>query len=147
VNVTITGNTFQGGGRGCWINQPVNFIMTGNLFVNNTTKNEPDMRLGRRAYQTGQPGQFPELYFTIYEPDASYGPVIVRDNIFAPGLSCPQAAVTFAPNGKDIQFSGNTFQGKPFTVVIDPSCKNVLAEHNSGAATVREPVDFNHGRR
>ncbi|MDP1586426.1 MAG: right-handed parallel beta-helix repeat-containing protein, partial [Prosthecobacter sp.] len=80
TDVTMTGNTFRNGGRGAWINQPVNFIMTGNVFVNNTTKNELDMRRGRIAYRTAKPGAFPELYFTIYEPDATYGPVIVRDN-------------------------------------------------------------------
>ncbi|MCB1276772.1 right-handed parallel beta-helix repeat-containing protein, partial [Prosthecobacter sp.] len=74
TDVTMTGNTFRNGGRGAWINQPVNFVMTGNVFVNNTTKNEPDMRRGRIAYRTAKPSTFPELYFTIYEPDATYGP-------------------------------------------------------------------------
>lgn len=147
TDVTMTGNTFRNGGRGAWINQPVNFVMTGNVFINNTTKNESDMRRGRIAYQTGQPVQFPELYFTLYEPQAAYGPVIVRDNIFIVGSSAPAEAVTFAPNGHDIQFSGNTFQTKPVTVVVDPTCKNALIENNQDATTVRKPVDFNHGRR
>lgn len=147
TDVTMTGNTFRNGGRGAWINQPVNFIMTGNVFVNNTTKNEPDMRRGRIAYRTAKPGQFPELYFTIYDPAASYGPVIVRDNIFVLGDSAPDEAVTFAPNGHDLQFSGNTFQNKAATIVVDPTCKNALIENNVGATTVSKPVDFNHGRR
>ncbi len=147
TDVTMTGNTFRNGGRGAWINQPVNFIMTGNVFVNNTTKNEPDMRRGRIAFQTAKPGQFPELYFTLYEPGASYGPVIVRDNIFVLGDSAPTEAVTFAPNGHDLQFSGNTFQHQPAIIVVDPSCKNALIENNPGASTVTQPVDFNHGRR
>jgi parallel beta helix pectate lyase-like protein len=147
TDVTMTGNIFRNGGRGAWINQPVNFIMTGNVFVNNTTKNEPDMRRGRIAYRTAKPGQFPELYFTIYDPAATYGPVIVRDNIFILGDSAPDEAVTFAPNGHDLQFTGNTFQNKPATIVVDPSCKNALIENNQGAKTVSMPVDFNHGRR
>ena len=147
TDVTMTGNTFRNGGRGVWINQPVNFIMTGNVFVNNTTKNEPDMRRGRIAYQTGEPGRFPELYFTIYEPGASYGPVIVRDNVFVVGESAPEEAVTFAPNGRDLQFTGNMFQNKAVTIRVDPSCVNAVIENNSGANTVVKAVDFNHGRR
>ena len=129
------------------INQPVNFVMTGNVFINNTTKNDPDMRRGRIAWQTGQPGRFPELYFTLYEPDASYGPVIVRDNIFQLGDSAPEEAVTFAPNGHDIQFTGNAFQNKPAVIVVDPTCVRTAADGNPGAMTEVKPVDFNHGRR
>ncbi len=147
TDVTMTGNTFRNGGRGAWINQPVNFIMTGNVFVNNTTKNEPDMRRGRIAFQTAKPGQFPELYFTIYEPGATYGPVIVRDNIFVIGASAPDEAVTFAPGGHDIQFTGNQFQNKAVTIVVDPTCTTTIVDANPGATTSRKPVDFNHGRR
>lgn len=147
TDVTIMGNTFRNGGRGSWINQPVNFIMTGNVFVNNTTKNEDNPRRGRIAYQSALPGAFPELYVTIYEPDATYGPVIIRDNIFHPGDSAPTEVVTFAPNGNDIQFTGNTFRGKPVHVVVDPTCTRIRVQENSGAETVIKPVDFNHGRR
>ena len=147
TDVTMTGNTFRNGGRGAWINQPVNFIMTGNVFINNTTKNEPDMRRGRIAFQTARPGQFPELYFTLYEPGATYGPVTVKDNIFILGDSAPTEAVTFAPNGHDLQFTGNTFQTKPVTIVVDPSCTNAVIERNQGAKALKKPVDFNHGRR
>jgi hypothetical protein len=147
TDVTMTGNTFRNGGRGAWINQPVNFIMTGNVFINNTTKNEPDMRRGRIAFQTAKPGQFPELYFTLYEPGATYGPVIVKDNIFILGDSAPNEAITFAPNGHDLIFTGNTFQNKPVTIVVDPGCTRSSIEHNPGAKTLKKPVDFNHGRR
>ncbi|MBK8093599.1 MAG: right-handed parallel beta-helix repeat-containing protein [Verrucomicrobiaceae bacterium] len=147
TDVTMTGNTFRGGGRGAWINQPVNFIMTGNVFINNTTKNDPDPRLGRIAFQTAQPGHFPELYFTLYEPGATYGPIIVKDNIFHLGPHCPEEAVTFAPNGHDLVFTGNTFQNKPATIVVDPTCTRGTIEGNLGAKTVKKPVDFNHGRR
>ena len=147
TDVTMTGNTFRNGGRGAWINQPVNFIMTGNVFINNTTKNEPDMRRGRIAFQTAKPGRFPELYFTLYEPGATYGPIIVKDNIFILGDSTPAEAVTFAPNGHDLVFTGNTFQNKAAIIIVDPSCKNALIKDNQGAATISKPVDFNHGRR
>jgi hypothetical protein len=147
TDVTMTGNTFRNGGRGAWINQPVNFVMTGNVFINNTTKNEVDMRRGRIAYQTGKPGTFPELYFTLYEPGATYGPAIVRDNIFILGESAPDEVVTFAPNGKDILFTGNIFRTKSATIVVDPTCTNTLVDQNPGAKTVSKPVDFNHGRR
>lgn len=153
TDVTMTGNTFRNGGRGAWINQPVNFIMTGNIFVNNTTKNEPDLRRGRIAFQSAKAGLFPELYFTLYESGATYGPVIVKDNLFQLGDHCPDEAVTFAPNGHDLVFSGNTFQrsgarvGNPVLLVVDPTCTRSSIENNLGAKTVKKPVDFNHGRR
>ncbi|MES2505567.1 MAG: right-handed parallel beta-helix repeat-containing protein [Verrucomicrobiota bacterium] len=147
TDVTIVANTFRNGGRGNWINQPKNFILQGNVFVNNTTKNEPDLRRGRIAYQTGKPVSFPELYFTLYEEGASYGPVIVRDNVFSLGDSAPREAVTFAPNGHDIQMTGNVFQNRPASIVVDPSCQNVNVGANQGAETKIAPVDFNHGRR
>ncbi len=147
TDVTITGNTFRNGGRGSWINQPVNFILANNLFINNTTKNAADPRRGRIAFQTGRPGQFPELYFTLYEPDASYGPVIVRDNLFQLGADAPEEAVTFAPNGQGLEFSGNRFTGKPAVLAVDPSCVDLRVDANPGARTVRKSVDFNHGRR
>lgn len=147
TDVIITGNTFRNGGRGSWINQPKNFILQGNVFVNNTTKNEDNMRRGRIAYQTGKPVAFPELYFTIYEEGAGYGPVIVRDNVFALGESAPENAVTFAPNGHDLQMTGNVFQNRPASIVVDPSCRDVEIGENQGAEVKTAPVHFNHGRR
>ena len=52
-DITIIGNTFRNGGRGSWINQPKNFILQGNIFTNNTTKSETNLRRGRRSYETG----------------------------------------------------------------------------------------------
>jgi hypothetical protein len=146
-DVTITGNTFRNGGRGSWINQPKNFILANNVFVNNTTKGEDDLRRGRRSYETGEPRRFPELYFTLHEEGGSYGPVIVRDNVFQLGDSAPDKAVTFAPNGRDLQMSGNTFPGRAITICVDPSCEAVAIRDNPGAELKRTPVDFNHGRR
>lgn len=146
-DVTIVGNTFRNGGRGSWINQPKNFIMTGNVFVNNTTKNERDPRRGRRSFTTGDYEQKPELYFTLHEPGGSYGPVIVRDNIFTLGPDCGVPAVTFAPNGRDVEFTGNIFRGTNAVIHVDPSCESINIGNNRGAEVRREPVDFNHGRR
>lgn len=146
-DVTIIGNTFRNGGRGSWINQPRNFVMTGNVFVNNTTKNERDPRRGRRSFLTGDYEQKPELYFTLHEQAGSYGPVIVRDNIFVLGAACGSPAVTFAPGGVDLQFNGNTFRGASALIRVDPSCANSDFSNNTGAQVKREPVDFNHGRR
>jgi hypothetical protein len=146
-DVTITGNTFRNGGRGSWINQPKHFVLEGNIFVDNTTKGEADLRRGRRSYQTGEPVRFPELYFTIYEKDGSYGPVIVRNNIFMLGDSVAPEAVTFAPAGHDIQMTGNVFQNRPTPIVVDPTCQNVMVEDNLGAELKQHPVDFQHGKR
>lgn len=146
-DVTITGNTFRNGGRGSWINQPKNFILANNVFVNNTTKGEDDLRRGRRSYETGKPRRFPELYFTLHEEGGSYGPVIVRDNVFQLGDSAPDETVTFAPNGRDLQMSGNTFPGRTITICVDPSCEAVAIRDNPEAELKRTPVDFNHGRR
>jgi hypothetical protein len=146
-DVTLTGNTFRNGGRGSWINQPKNFILANNVFVNNTTKGEDDLRRGRRSYETGEPRRFPELYFTLHEEGGSYGPVIVRDNVFQLGDSAPDEAVTFAPNGRDLQMSGNTFPRRAITIAVDPSCESVAIRDNPGAELKRTPVDFNHGRR
>lgn len=147
-DVTITGNTFRGGGRGSWINQPRNFVMTGNIFVNNTTKNERVAQRGRRTFLTGDYETKPELYFTLYERGQHYGPVIVRDNIFALGDACGSPAVTFAPGGEDLVFSGNTFRSAaPATIRVDPSCHAIDMQNNRGASVEMAPVDFNHGRR
>lgn len=146
-DVTITGNTFRNGGRGSWINQPKNFLLANNVFVNNTTKGENDLRRGRRSYEAGEPRRFPELYFTLHEEDGDYGPVIVRDNVFQLGDSAPDEAVTFAPNGRDLQMSGNTFTGRSITIAVDPSCETIAIHDNPGADLKRTLIDFNHGRR
>jgi hypothetical protein len=146
-NVVIVGNTFRNGGRGSWINQPRHFLLAHNVFVDNTTKGEPDPRRGRRSYETGAPRPFPELYFTLHEPDGRYGPALIRDNIFVLGASAPEHAVTFAPNGHDLLMSGNVFSGRPAVIAVDPSCTGVHLGDNPGAAGHRHPVEFHHGRR
>ena len=146
-DVTITGNTFRNGGRGSWINQPRNFVMTGNVFIDNTTKNEHDPRRGRRTFVTGGYETNPELYFTVYEPDGSYGPVIVRDNVFDIGATCGTPAVTFAPGGKQLLFKDNVFRGRRAVIQADPSCAEVDIRDNAGGTFQSAPVEFNHGKR
>ncbi|EDY20198.1 hypothetical protein CfE428DRAFT_2122 [Chthoniobacter flavus Ellin428] len=146
-DVTITGNTFRNGGRGSWINQPRNFVMTGNVFINNTTKNEHDPHRGRRSFVTGDYEQKPELYFTLHERDGHYGPVIVRDNIFVTGPECGSPAVTFAPGGQQLLFKDNVFRSHDAAIQVDPSCVDVEIRDNPGASLKIAPVDFNHGRR
>lgn len=146
-DITIIGNTFRNGGRGSWINQPKNFILQGNVFINNTTKAETGLRRGRRSYETGEPRQFPELYFTLHEEDGSYDSVIVKDNIFSLGESAPEEAVTFAPNGRDLIMTGNIFRGKATRIAVDPSCEALHIADNPGAEVTRTPIDFHHGRR
>jgi hypothetical protein len=130
-DVTITGNTFRGGGRGSWINQPKNFILQGNVFVNNTTKGESNPRRGRRSFKTGEYERFPELYFTLHQPGGDYGPAIIRDNIFVTGPEA-RGAIDFGPNGHDLVVEGNVFEGPARTVRVDPSCERVRMGHNPG---------------
>jgi len=146
-DVVITGNTFRNGGRGSWINQPKNFVMTGNVFVNNTTKNQKDPRKGRRSFLTGEYETKPELYFTLYEKGGAYGPVIVRDNLFTLGPDVGTPAITFAGGGKQILFKDNIFRGVDPLIRMDPACTEIEVKDNPGVTFERAPVDFNHGRR
>lgn len=130
-DVTITGNTFRNGGRGSWINQPVNFVLAGNVFVDNTTKCTPDPRRGRRTYRTGGFETYAELYFTLHRPDGAYDSVIVRDNVFDTGPDCG-AGISFAQAGSRITVTGNIFKGPGATVVVDPSCRDVTVAGNTG---------------
>ena len=130
-DVTIIGNTFRNGGRGSWINQPKNLIMMGNIFVNNTTKGEADPWRGRRSHQTGGYLAFPEIYFTQYEPDGQYGPVIIKDNTFTTG---PEASdlMVFARGGSDIVVEGNVFNGPVRSISVEQSVKNIHLHDNLG---------------
>ena len=131
-DVTIIGNTFRNGGRGSWINQPKNLIMQGNVFVNNTTKGEADPWRGRRSHQTGDYLKFPEIYFTQYEPDGEYGPVIVKDNTFTTGPGASEA-MTFARGGNDILVEGNIFKGSVTSMLVERGVKGFQQHDNPGA--------------
>jgi parallel beta-helix repeat protein len=140
-NVVLMGNTFRNGGRGSWINQPRNLILQGNIFVNNTTKCIPDPWQGRKTFKTGTWESYPEMYFTLHQPKGEYGPVILKDNLFVLGEHGDAEGVTFAPNGHDIQMTGNVFQKRSTQIVLDPGCQKMNVRDNPGAdVLVRKPT-------
>ncbi len=129
--MTIVGNTFRNGGRGSWINQPRNFVLADNIFVNNTTKCERDAKRGRRSFLTGDYERYAELYFTTYEPDGRYGNVIVRGNIFSTGPEA-QHAITIAPGGDTISIADNVFAGPVRSIPETQGCESVSIRNNIG---------------
>ena len=131
-DITIIGNTFRNGGRGSWINQPKNMVLKGNIFIDNTTKGEKDPRRGRRDFRTGGWESYPEVYFTLHQPNGKYGPVIVSDNIFQPGDSCSPQAMTFAPNGTHLLIRNNISIGEERRIKIESGCTDVEIEGNKG---------------
>ena len=128
-DVTIVGNTFRNGGRGSWINQPRNFILADNVFVNNTTKCEPDPQRGRRSFLTGDYEEYAELYFTTHEPGGRYGNVTVRGNHFTSGSRATHA-ITFEPGGDTILVADNLFSGPVRTIAPAEGCENVTIRGN-----------------
>jgi hypothetical protein len=128
-DVTIVGNTFRNGGRGSWINQPRNFVLADNIFVNNTTKCERDPRRGRRSFITGYYERYAELYFTTYEPGGRYGNVTVRGNVFTSGPNA-EHAITFAPGGDTILVMDNIFSGPVCDIAPATGCENVTMRGN-----------------
>jgi len=131
TDVTITGNTFRNGGRGSWINQPTNFVLSNNVFVNNTTKCERDPKRGRKTFVSGDYERYAELYFTLHQTDGNYGSVVVTGNAFATGPECGPA-ITFAANGTGIVVRDNVMSGGGRKVVVDPKCKDVVVRDNIG---------------
>lgn len=134
-DVTIVGNTFRNGGRGSWINQPSNFVLTDNIFVNNTTKCESDPRRGRRTYLTGEYERYAELYFTTYEPGGRYGNITVRGNIFTSGPNASHA-ITFAPGGETILVTDNIFHGAVRDIGPVIGIQDVTIRNNTGDKTI-----------
>ena len=128
-DVTITGNTFRNGGRGSWINQPRNFILANNVFVNNTTKCERDPRRGRRHFADGDYEHYSELYFTTHEPGGRYGHVTIRGNIFTSGPNA-EHAIKFSPGGDTIVVSDNLFRGPVRDIDQASECDNVILRNN-----------------
>ena len=130
-DVTIVGNTFRNGGRGSWINQPRNFVLADNIFVNNTTKCERDPRRGRRSFLSGEYERYAELYFTTHEPGGRYGNVTVRGNIFTSGANASHA-ITFAPGGDTILVTDNIFSGPVRDIPPSTGSENVTIRDNIG---------------
>jgi hypothetical protein len=128
-DVILSGNTFRNGGRGSWINQPSNFILADNIFVNNTTKCEHDPRRGRRSFLNGDYERCAELYFTTHEPGGRYDSILVRGNVFTSGPNAAHA-VTFAPGGRDILVTDNIFGGAVRDIPPAEGCENVIIRAN-----------------
>ena len=134
ADVTIVGNTFRGGGRGSWINQPRNLVIADNVFINNTTKCEPDPRRGRRSFATGGYERYAEMYFTTHEPGGRYGNVIIRGNVFTSGSHATHA-ITFAPGGDAILVCDNIFAGLVRDVPAPAGSTNVTIRDNLSEPT------------
>lgn len=132
TDVTIVGNTFRNGGRGSWINQPTNFVLANNVFVNNTTKCERNPQRGRKSFLTGDYETYAELYFTLHQPQGTYGSIVVTGNVFATGPECGPA-ITFAPRGARILVHDNILTGPGRRILVDPLCSDVVVRDNLGA--------------
>jgi hypothetical protein len=128
-NAVITGNTFRNGGGGSWINQPRNFVLADNIFVNNTTKCERNPRRGRRSFITGDYKHYAEVYFTMHEPGGRDGNVTVCGNIFASGPHATHA-MTFTPGGDTILVEGNTFRGAVTDIPAPAGRERVVIREN-----------------
>ena len=131
-DVTVIGNTFRNGGRGGWINQPKNLIIQGNIFINNTNKGTKEHNKGRRSFKTGGWQTYPEIYFTTYQEGASYGPVVVSNNVF---FTSPDAAavLNFEKNGVDVRVEGNTFNGSTNVILLDEKTTSIYIDKSQGA--------------
>ena len=130
-DVVVRGNSFRNGGRGSWINQPKNLILQGNIFTDNTTKGRPGPWTGRRTYRTGDWESYPEIYFSVWEKDAAYGPVLMRDNIFTTGPEA-KAAVQFERGACDVIVEGNLFRGTTGAILVDEPNPGVSIGNNPG---------------
>lgn len=138
-NITIVGNTFTGGGRGVWINQPYNFIMSENVFINNTQKCTPDPKIGRLTPNSGSYEYYPEIYFTTWQNGASYGPVIMRSNIIQTSEHC-SAALAFNDGGKDIVFEGNVIKGGSCDIYVGKNCEQPHISNNIGVGNILDEL-------
>lgn len=140
-NITIVGNTFSGGGRGTWINQPNNLILCENIFIENTNKCTPDPKRGRVCYATGGFERYPEIYFTTWQDGAAYGPVIVKSNIIQTN-EYALSAVTFNPGGRDILFESNVISGSVKNIHIAKGC-DLQMRNNIGIENVTDEMFVN----
>ena len=136
-DITIVGNTFTGGGRGCWFNRPKNAVIMGNIFSGNTEKCTPDIQTGRFCHVTGEFEKYPEIYFTSGENDEEYGSVIIKGNIFKAKKGA-SSAVSFNPGGKNILLEGNIFNGDVCDIHVAKGCEKPQMMNNIGIGEVVE---------
>lgn len=130
-DIIVTGNTFRNGGRGSWINQPRNFLLSNNIFVNNTTKCEPNPNRGRKSFLTGDYENYSEIYFTIYDPKGTYQNVNIVDNIFVSGEHATHM-IHFASGGSNLVVQNNIFNGPIRSVSFLSNAHNVTIQNNQG---------------
>ncbi|MCQ2385091.1 MAG: right-handed parallel beta-helix repeat-containing protein, partial [Clostridia bacterium] len=130
-NIVITGNTFRNGGRGSWFNQPKNIIISDNLFLRNTGKSTPSLTKGRVCQATGDFEQCPELYFTTWEENGTYGPVLLRGNIIETEETA-QAAVAFNAGGRDLRLEGNCVRGGVCVLQVAAGCEPPFVAQGQG---------------
>ena len=130
-DITIIGNTFSGGGRGTWINQPYNIIIAENIFTRNTNKCTPSPAIGRLTPSSGKYESYPEIYFTTWQKDAPYGAVIMRSNLITASADA-KAAVAFHDGGRNIAFEGNILMGETRSVYVGRKCEMPLMSGNIG---------------
>ena len=130
-DITIIGNTFSGGGRGTWINQPYNIIIAENIFTRNTNKCTPSPAIGRLTPSSGKYESYPEIYFTTWEKDAPYGAVIMRSNLITASADA-KAAVAFHNGGHDIIFESNILMGETRSVFVGEKCEMPRMSGNIG---------------
>ena len=141
-NITITGNLFCGGGRGSWFNQPKNLIISDNLFLRNTGKSTPDIHTGRISQATGDYEKCPELYFTTWQENGTYGPVILRGNIIETDAFA-SAAVAFNPGGHDLVLDGNCIRGEVRTLQVAKGCEPPVLTGDQGFSETVEGLYVN----
>ena len=142
-DITIVGNTFSGGGRGVWINQPYNIILSDNIFSDNTNKCTPDPKIGRLTPNSGKYEYYPEIYFTTWQKNAHYGAVIMRSNIIKTSPYC-SAAVAFHDGGREIVFESNIIQGEKRDIYVGKNCE---MPHMSGNIGLGNIIDEIHQER
>ncbi|MBO5203421.1 MAG: hypothetical protein J6B72_02285 [Clostridia bacterium] len=138
-DITIVGNTFMGGGRGTWINQPYNIIISDNIFCENTNKCTPSPKIGRLTPNSGSYEYYPEIYLTTWEKDAKYGDVIMRSNIIKTTPYC-SAAVAFHNGGQNIIFESNIIQGEKRDIYVGKKCKYPQFTGNIGMGNIIDEI-------
>ncbi|MGM9682084.1 MAG: NosD domain-containing protein [Eubacteriales bacterium] len=139
-DITIIGNTFMGGGRGTWINQPYNIIISDNIFSENTNKCTPSPYIGRLTPNSGKYECYPEIYFTTWEKDACYGAVIMRSNIIKTTPYC-SAAVAFHDGGRNIVFESNIIQGEKRDIFVGKKCEYPHMTGNIGVGNITDRIN------
>lgn len=142
-DIVITGNTFTGGGRGSWFNQPKNIVISNNIFIHNTNKCTNDLKTGRICYATGEFERYSELYFTTWQDSGNaYGPVVISDNIID-SLPSADAAIALNPGGQDISIHNNIFRGSTGDIHVACGCEMPTFQNNIHQGEIIDRIFIN----